>query len=166
MSAPISGLNAAQRAAVRQRAVHAAVLSIQKRDGFHYTKDERRWEGIDKHLSAARGQVPSYGDCSSSATWWLWNGLWLVFGAKDTVNGQAWKGGYTGTILETGKHIPLSDPTVWLPGDLMVYGRGFPGKHVAMYLGGGFVASHGSEGGPYKVTVHYRSDLMAARRAI
>lgn len=164
MSGTISGLSAAQRSTVRQRAVGAAVLSIQKRDGFHYTKDERRWQGIEKHLSAARGQVPSYGDCSSSATWWLWNGLWLVYGAKDTVNGLNWKAGYTGTMLMTGK--PINDQSIWLPGDLMIYGRGFPGKHVAMYLGGGYCASHGSEGGPYKVKWNYRSDLMAVRRAI
>jgi hypothetical protein len=164
MTVPVSGLAANDRALVRKRAVQAAVLSIDRAGGLHYTKGPRRWEGIDQHLSAARGQVPAYGDCSASATWWLWNGLWLLYGKPDTVNGQGWKYGFTGTMLTSGKAVPSS--VAWLPGDLLIYGKGPPGKHVAMYLGGGMAASHGSEGGPYKVRWNYRPDLMAVRRCI
>src|SRR3954447_5901857 len=106
MTVPVSGLAANDRALVRKRAVQAAVLSIDRAGGLHYTKGPRRWEGIDQHLSAARGQVPAYGDCSASATWWLWNGLWLLYGKPDTVNGQGWKYGFTGTMLTSGKAVP------------------------------------------------------------
>jgi cell wall-associated NlpC family hydrolase len=122
-----------------------------------------RWEGIARNLKAWRGQYPSYADCSSIATWWLWQGL-DHYGVRDVVNGTGWQSGYTGTMLGHGREVV--DSGNWLRGDLFIYGSGFPGQHVTMYLGSGFVASHGSEPGPFKLRWNYRSDLMQVRRYI
>jgi cell wall-associated NlpC family hydrolase len=51
-------------------------------------------------------------------------------------------------------------------GDLVIYGHGFPGEHVAMFIGGGKVFSHGSEAGPFKLDMDYRPDRMQIRRYI
>lgn len=161
--ASVSGLSAKHRIEARDLAVEAALLSIRNAPLIHYTQGSRRWEGIDKHLKAWRGEIPHYGDCSAMGTWWLWNGL-DHFGVRDTVNGQNWRAGYTGTMLTHGKQV--RHRANWLRGDLFIYGRGFPGAHVAMYIGGGLVASHGSESGPYKLAWDYRSDLMQVRRYI
>src|SRR5262249_27972434 len=44
------------------------------------------------------------------------------------------------------------------PGDLVFYGSGLPWEHVAIYVGGGQVVSHGGEAGPLLLPVDYRSD--------
>jgi hypothetical protein len=159
----VSGLSAPHRAEARDLACKAALLSIQHAPEIHYTQGARRWDGLNGHLKAYKGQYPTYGDCSAMATWWLWNGLGH-YQVRDTVNGADWKAGYTGTMLEHGK--PVIHMGNWLRGDLFIYGRGFPGAHVAMHLGGGWVASHGSEAGPFKLRWDYRSDLLAVRRYI
>lgn len=159
----VSGLSAAHRVRARDLAVEAALLTIRHADEVHYTQGPRRWEGIDRELKAFRGQFPRYGDCSALATWWLWNGL-DHYGVRDTVNGQAWRAGYTGTMLRSGKRVVHRDN--WRRGDLLVYGQGWPGAHVAMYLGGGKVASHGSEPGPFLLPWDYRGDLLDVRRCI
>src|ERR1044072_803501 len=82
----------------------------------------------------------------------------------DTVNGEAWIAGYTGTMLTHGTRV-TSDSNV-LPGDLALYGSGPPGKHVTICVGGGMVISHGSEEGPFKCKLRYREDLMEIRRYI
>lgn len=164
MSGAISGLNRTQRIHARDLAVEAALLSIKHADKIHYTQGPRRWDGINKGLRASKGQYPTYGDCSSMATWWLWQGL-HHYGVRDTVNGENWKAGYTGTILTHGKVVKKQKN--WQRGDLLVYGTpGGTGKHVTMYLGSGKVASHGSEAGPFKLDWNYRSDLIGVRRAI
>lgn len=161
----VSGLSPEHRVEARDRAVAAAVLSIRNAPSIHYTQDAiLRWEGISKRLNAHAGQFPRHGDCSAMATWWLWNGLYIPFGVRDVVNGANWRYGFTGTQLLHGKAV--IHRTNWRRGDLFIYGNGAPGKHVAMYLGDGFVASHGSEAGPFKVRYDYRSDLMAVRRYI
>lgn len=131
----------------------------------HYTEGPQRWQGIHQHLIAAHGHFPDYSDCSASATWILWNGLFVPFGVHDIVNGLNWGGGYTGTILQHGKIVHLDRHLE--VGDLIVYGiPGTTGKHVAVYMGGGYVFSQGSEGGPYKLPMYYRKDVMARRRFI
>lgn len=163
MSGAVSGLTRAQRINVRDHAVEAAVLSIRNAPRIHYTQGAQRWQGIARKLVAAKGQYPTQGDCSSMATWWLWNGL-RIYGVRDVVNGAAWTAGYTGTQLTHGKRVVHRSN--WQRGDLLIYGRGFPGAHVCMYLGGGYAASHGSEAGPFKVRWDYRSDLLQVRRFI
>lgn len=163
MSGSVSGLNAEHRIKARDLACRAAILSINNAPAIHYTQGPKRWQGIDRKLKASRGEFPSYGDCSAMATWWLWNGL-DHFGVRDVVNNTGWRSGYTGTQLRNGK--PVVHRVNWRRGDLFIYGRSWPGAHVAMYLGGGMVASHGSEGGPYKVHWNYRRDLLDVRRFI
>ncbi|MEO6501136.1 MAG: NlpC/P60 family protein [Jatrophihabitantaceae bacterium] len=79
----------------------------------------------------------------------------------DVVNGQRWAAGYTGTMLQHGRAVPASSAQV---GDLVIYGSGAPGQHVAVCLGNGLVFSHGSEAGPFKLALRYRSDVLSVRR--
>lgn len=53
-------------------------------------------------------------------------------------NGNAYKGGYTGTLYNHGR--PTTNPQ---PGDLGLYGSP-PGHHVEMYVGDGRFVGHGS----------------------
>lgn len=159
----VSGLTAEHRIKARDLAVEAALLTIRNAPAIHYTQGPLRWQGIDHELKAYLGQYPTQADCSAMATWWLWNGL-DHFGCRDTINGARFRYGYTGTMLQHGK--PVVHQSNWLRGDLLIYGAGWPGEHVAMHLGGGFVASHGSEPGPFKLRWDYRGDLMAVRRYI
>jgi cell wall-associated NlpC family hydrolase len=155
-------ISAPQSAQERSAAVHAAVVALNNRGAVHYTQGPRRWDGINRGLIAAAGHFPNYADCSSFATWCLWNGMRLHH-LPDTVNGQSWHAGYTGTLLTHGTRVTEHDA---LPGDLALYGSGAPGKHVAICIGGGLVISHGSEDGPFKLALHYRKDLMEIRRYI
>src|SRR6185437_13452484 len=89
---------------------------------------------------ASVGRFPNEADCSSFAGWCYWNGLHVHLGHTDIVNGEHWLGGYTGTMLEHGRRV--SSP---IAGDAIIYGRSWPGEHVAIFTGGGLVVSHGSE---------------------
>lgn len=166
----VSGLNADQRLRARERVVQAAMLGIQKRAAIHYTQGSRRWDGIRLHKNARRGEYPSYGDCSSFATWCIWNGLVLSgFTRRDTVNGTNWTGGFTGTMLTHGKRVYHFENL--LRGDCIIYGNGGSGKHTAICVGRRrdgtmMVASFGNEAGPLYVPYNYRSDIMQARRYI
>lgn len=166
--ASVSGLNREQRIRARDRVVQAALLGFHHAPKIHYTQGPKRWEGIDKRLNARLGQFPTQADCSSFATWCLWNGLFLGFGLGDNVNGQGWAAGYTGTMLDHGKQV--RSVTNAQRGDLVLYGSGPPGEHVtvvvAMKGGVPMVVSHGSEGGPYHVKYNYRSDVYQIRRYI
>lgn len=158
----VSGLSRKHCKTARHRVVEAAELALRHRVSVHYTQDARRWDGINKHLHSHRGQYPHYADCSSFATWCLWNALRVTYGVRDVVNHASWRAGYTGTMLSGGKRVRGRRRV----GDLVIYGRGHPGSHVAIYVGGGMVISHGSEGGPYKLPVNYRRDILQTRRYI
>lgn len=163
--ASVSGLSAAHRNAAKHAVVQAAYLGLHHAPELHYTQGARRWEGIDKKLVAARGQYPRYADCSAFATWCLWNGLYVLYGCSDVVNGQRWQAGYTGTQHEHGKRVVHEKNRQW--GDLALYGDPYGSTgHVAVYVGGGKVISHGSEGGPYYLPINYRADLREVRRYI
>lgn len=160
----VSGLSAAHRAKARQLTGQAARVGLDHAPELHYTQGASRWQGIDLRRKAWKGQYPTYADCSSFATWCLWNGL-SHYGVRDTVNGLFWKAGYTGTMLAHGK-VVVHEENI-LVGDLALYGiPGTTGKHVAICIGGGKVISHGSEGGPYLLPIRYRSDLICVRRYI
>jgi len=159
----VSGLSAAHRIKARDLTMQAALLGLKNTQSIYYTQTGRRWDGINKNLKAWQGEFPHYADCSSFATWCLWNGL-DHFGVRDVVNGAAWKAGYTGTMLNHGKVV--TKQSNWMRGDLILYGNGFPGHHVAVYCGDGFVISHGSNAGPLKIRWNYRSDFMCCRRYI
>lgn len=167
-----SGLRDGHRTLARDRSVQAAMLGFRNRGAIHYTMGGARWQGIADTRYSRQGQFPNQADCSAYATWCLWNALWVPFKVKDVVNGANWKAGYTGTMLEHGRVITGgTDPM--RRGDLIIYGTGRPGKHVAIMVGrkGGkrgvpMVVSHGSEGGPYYLAWNYRSDILSVRRYI
>jgi hypothetical protein len=163
-----SGLSRDQRIRCRDRVVQAARLTLANKAQTHYTEGAQRWDGIKNHRNAELGQFPVYSDCSSFATWCLWNGLVLRFGLGDIVNGEGWTAGYTGTMLEHGMVVRYASNA--LPVDCVLYGAGPPGEHVAvitdMVNGTPMVISHGSEPGPYYLAYNYRSDIIAIRRYI
>jgi cell wall-associated NlpC family hydrolase len=160
----VSGLSDTHRIRARDLAMEAAFLGLERAPSLHYTQGPKRWEGIAQDMKAWRGECPHYADCSAFATWCLWNGL-DHYGVRDVVNDAQWRAGYTGTMLEHGK--PVVHEENIMRADLALYGvPGTTGKHVAICIGGGLVISHGSEGGPYKLPLHYRSDLIVVRRYI
>lgn len=126
---------------------------------IHYTQDYRaRWSAINPFRRIVKGQFMSSGDCSSTDTWLLRNGLYRAGFHPDVVNGQSWTAGYTGTMINHGRRV-VHDENLRF-GDQIFYGDqggGVP-EHVATYIGGGLVFSHGSEGGPYILHLDYRTD--------
>lgn len=156
----VSGLSQAHVKKAVNMTLQAAVLGLHHAPQIHYTQGPERWQGIDRKKKAWRGEFPTQADCSSYATWCLWNGL-DHFHYPDIVNRENWKAGYTGTLLQNGHSV--GDPR---PGDLVIYGPSWPGEHTAVYTGGGLVVSHGSEGGPYLLPWRYRSDVLSVRRYI
>lgn len=160
----VSGLSAEHRARARSEIARGCQLLLEHAPDVHYTEGPNRWGAITNHLEIRRGQYLRAGDCSSTATWLLWNALHVPYGVRDVVNGCDWRAGYTGTILQHGKRV-IHEGNAQV-GDLAIYGNGWPGQHVAVCLGGGWVFSHGSEAGPYKLPLHYRPDLMQIRRCI
>lgn len=157
----VSGLSERHAKKAVNLTLQAAVLGLHHAPEIHYTQGMLRWQGIDRHCVAAKGEYPRYADCSAFATWCLWNGLKVPFDHSDTVNGEHWRAGYTGTLLEHGVRVDTP-----IPGDLVIYGSGFPGEHTAVVTGGGLVVSHGSEAGPFLLPIHYRSDVLEYRRYI
>lgn len=164
----ISGLNTTQRLKARELAVRAAMLGLRRAPSLHYTQGGRRWDGISLDLKAFKGECPRYADCSSFATWCLWNGL-DHFGVRDTVNRAGWGSGYTGTMVQHGARVNAERNV--LRADLALYGDpvGASG-HVAIVVGhrnGQIkVVSFGSEPGPFLLDAHYRADLKQFRRYI
>jgi hypothetical protein len=165
----VSGLSKHQRTLARSRARDAAWLTYNHKGRVHYTQSARRWDGINKKMNARVGKYPKYADCSSFATWCLWNGLFIPFSCRDTVNGANWQHGYTGTMLSHGKEVVHIANT--LIGDCVIYGGG-TGAHTAIIVKGGnvterpMVISHGSEAGPFYLPFDYRSDVNCIRRYI
>lgn len=165
----VSGLSTAHRAHARKDVYNAAWLGYSHKASIHYTQGGQRWQGIADTRYANKGQYPNYADCSAFATWCLWNGLYVPYGVRDTVNGAAWKAGYTGTMLHHGKVVQhLSNVLV---GDCVIYGvKGTTGEHVAIIVGKKngvpMVISHGSEAGPFYLPYNYRPDIIEIRRYI
>jgi hypothetical protein len=149
---PPTGLNARDRIRARDLAIQAAALALRNGARIEYTMGTKRWDPIKRDRKAFRGQFGSFEDCSSFATWCLWNGL-DHFGVKDIVNGQRFEAGYTGTMLDHGERVSRAEA---LRGDCVFYAKGGVIKHVAIYIGGGMVISHGSEPGPNKLRMDYR----------
>jgi cell wall-associated NlpC family hydrolase len=148
----------------RARVIRAAMLGHQHAAEVHYTQGPRRWDGITNRCRSHLGRFPRYADCSSYATWCIWDALGGPNAGPDVVNDQSWRGGYTGTMKQNGRRVPggVADAE---PGDLVLYGAG-TGKHVAIVVGGGRVISHGNEDGPKLVKPDYRNDIAEVRRYI
>jgi hypothetical protein len=147
-----TGLNARERIRARDLTIQAASLALRNNAAIHYTMDARRWDPIKRNRKAWRGEFGRFQDCSSFATWCLWNGL-DHFGISDIVNGQKWRAGFTGTMLDHGQRISRANIT---RGDLLFYAKNGKINHVTIYIGGGMVISHGQEPGPVKVRMDYR----------
>lgn len=164
---PKLALSSAQQQAARDAAVQAANLTYAHEPSVHYTQGSSRWQGIAEKRNASKGSYPNYADCSSFATWCIWNALWLPYGMEDVVNRSSWQAGYTGTMLQNGAVVSAANA---LPGDCVLYGSpGSTGAHTAICVTAGpspTVISHGSEAGPYKLAYNYRSDVMSIRRYI
>lgn len=79
--------------------------------------------------------VPRATDCSGYAIWTLRHAL---------LSGSQPPMGWTGTLGVEGWRVPASTASMHV-GDLVFYG-GYPHSHVAVYIGGGLVSSHGSFG--------------------
>lgn len=167
--ASVSGLSRDHRIRARDRAVAAALVTLHHAPQVHYTQGSARWEGISKKLNARLGQFPKNADCSSFATWCLWNGLGVGFGLGDLVNGAKWHAGFTGTMLSHGKRV--HDVGCVQRADCVIYGNGGSGEHTAIVVGRAkngtpMVVSHGSERGPFYLPYNYRNDVMQIRRYI
>lgn len=163
-SARVSGLSDAHAAEARRIILRGVELLMAAPTLVHYTQGPLRWSAIDRKLRVVDGECLHNGDCSSTATWLLWNALTHVGVSKDIVNAQAWKAGYTGTMAAHGKRVvDLRNAKV---GDAVLYGPAPTFEHVAVYIGGGRVFSHGSEAGPFILGVDYRRDRGMIRRYI
>jgi cell wall-associated NlpC family hydrolase len=142
------------RTTARERVVRAAMIGVRNRDNISYTQGPKRWEGINRACRAYKGQYPRNADCSSFATWCIWDALGGVRSGADVVNGQRWKAGYTGTQQGHGRVVRLDRAR---PGDLVFYaGANGIVNHVAVLVAPGRVVSHGSQPGPMVLPVSYR----------
>jgi hypothetical protein len=93
----------------------------------------------------------------------LWLALHIPFDIRDVVNGANWKAGFTGTMTQHGSAVSAFHGG--RIGDCVFYGgsSSVP-EHVAVKIAPGVVFSHGSEGGPYRLPVAYRSDVHSEAR--
>jgi len=166
MSTRVSGLSDDHAAHARKIIAMSARAMVKGKRRVHYTQSPVRWSGIHNELTITAGNFPVYCDCSSTATWMLWDAIHRTYGVRDLVNGTDWKSGWTGSMYRRGKLV-VHDKNLKI-GDLIFYGDqggGIP-EHVAVYVGGGKVFSHGSEGGPYILGLDYRGDRRMSRRYI
>jgi hypothetical protein len=155
----VSGLSRDQRIRCRDRVVQAAKLALAHKAQVHYTEHiPQRWSGIRYHRNAALGQFPHNSDCSSFATWCLWNGLLLRFGLGDIVNGQGWNAGNTASMIQHGRVVPHGSDI--LRGDCVFYGT--PVFHVTIVVhhsnGVPMVISQGEETGPWYIAYNHGGD--------
>lgn len=172
MSTSYSGLDAKDRATARRIFIKGVEVLMAHTVQLHYSQDMRlRWEGIDDEIipwtagGRLNGKYPKHGDCSSTGTYLLWLALAHHFHLSDRVNGQGWKAGFTGTLIDHGKTV--SSPKSLKIGDAVLYGPSRSNtEHVAWSIGGDRVFSHGGEAGPFILRWNYRSDVVAFRRYI
>lgn len=164
--ASASGLSAEHRAHARELVLKSCRLMVAHKNEIDYSQLANRWEAINNKKTVLKGQFPAHADCSSTHTWLMWDAMARPYGVRDLVNGQNWKAGYTGTMYRRGKEV-VHDSNLKI-GDAIFYGDqggGIP-EHVATYIGGGMVFSHGSDGGPYILPLDYRRDRRMSRRFI
>jgi len=122
----------------RQSLVACGQALYNNRANEHYNENSpQRWSGIDDKVYPP--SAPTYSDCSSAVTWCYWT----IFGnGPDIINGENWSAGYTGTMATHGQEIDCSQMQ---PGDVVLYGSGYPWDHAEMYMGNGENVSHGAD---------------------
>lgn len=126
-------------------------------------RDESSYGQVRPMHLAPPPHVEAVMDCS-----WFVTDVFFAGGAPDP-NGRRYDGlGYTGTLVSNGQQINIADIDLL---DLVFYGftvspsAAFPygsPTHVTVYIGGGFVASDGSQSGPEKRTLDYRGAQLAS----
>lgn len=141
---------AERETADRDRIVDVAKFHAAHRSLITYTQ---AWPGRMAQVvyRLRRPNFPKSGDCSGMLTGWYWEG---TEGRVDP-NGRGFDGyGFTGTQWPRGERVGVGELR---PGDAVFYGwDGRYPTHVAVYIGGGQVVSHGSSQGPLIVPVSYR----------
>jgi hypothetical protein len=163
-AARVSGLSDAHAAEARAVILKGVDLLMRDPAGVHYTQGPDRWSAINQKLRIADGKHLTRGDCSSTGSWLLWNALTHVGVSRDLVNATAWRSGFTGTMAVHGKRVVQVEHAKI--GDAVLYGPAPTFEHVAVYIGGGRVFSHGSEAGPFLLPIDYRPDRGMIRRYI
>lgn len=167
MSGHVSGLSDEHAKHARELIIKSARIMVINKDKIRYSQKSDRWVGIQKRMTITLGQYPRTCDCSSTAQWMLWDAMARPYDVRDLVSHSGWSQGYTGSQYKNGKPV-IHDYSLKI-GDLIFYGDqggGVP-EHVAVYIGGGKVFSHGSMGGPYILNIDYRTDRRyPARRYI
>lgn len=91
-------------------------------------------------------RIPPDTDCSGMSTFILYE---AGVGAAVGYYGPGSSVGWTGTLRLQGQRISYGHPSSTAslePGDLVFYGRAPTWSHVATYIGGGLVVSHGQVG--------------------
>lgn len=166
MSDRVSGLSDDHAAYARKLIARSCRTMVANKHLIRYSQGSDRWVGINHELSIIDGRYPRTCDCSSTHTWMLWDAICRTYGVRDLVNGQNWNAGWTGSMYRRGKLV-VHDKNLKI-GDGIFYGSqggGIP-SHVATYIGGGRVFSHGSLSGPYILGLDYRPDRRMSRRYI
>lgn len=108
-------------------------------DTFYSQQWLERWYGIN-HKVKYPGR-PKSGDCSGFTGAWIpWASRVAVRGAPgvDVMNGQSWKAGYTGTMIEHGaQHRETTRTTHWHPGRTHCFYGELHGSvtHTAIFVG-------------------------------
>jgi NlpC/P60 family len=158
------GLDRNERRRARDLACYAAIVAYKHRAEMVYTEGPARWSGIDDHRLGYKGEFPRAADCSAFTTWCLWNGVEHFRIKQDIVNGEEWREGYTGTMVQHGVEVDVKH---LLTGDAIFYGgtRDVP-QHVCLYMGWGRVMSHGSPGDPSLLPIDFGMPFNQARRYI
>lgn len=171
MSNRVSGLSDEHAAHARGLIVRSSRLMIKHKGIIHYSQEANRMVGIAEELTVTKNEFPRTCDCSSTNKWQLWDAIGRPYHVRDLTIGSTshdWLrgGGWTGSMYKHGKRV-VHDENLKI-GDLIFYGDqggGVP-EHVAIYVGGRMVFSHGSEGGPYILDMDYRNDRRMSRRYI
>lgn len=132
--------------------------------GIHYSQHRPM-----THL----GVTPEHGftaDCSGHATGCFYWARQATGIPVEDPNGLGFDGyGYTGTLLAANRSRLIPAGRVYFIGDLALYGPADATRHVVTCSKGGTSltavwTSHGSETGPYDVTLHYRNDFLGVYR--
>lgn len=154
----------------RQLIVYAAWQGFLQRDHIRYASKKggtagKRMQGVKYKILPTDYPKEWWEDCSSFAIWTYW-----VAGAPDPAGlgypGTA-SGGYTGTLAGNG-HQLAGNKSASLArakkGDLVFYKNPTDfDSHVTVYVGAGWVISHGKDSDPQHVNIDWRGDRTQIR---